>query len=221
MSERKLYSMNNGTFKSFELVPDLDSLETLKKEYVSNPKNEPLFYEITSRDYPTWDTKDLVLPISQIDTVGGIFSKQKESILKPLNPVPQYKQHLLGVYCKHDLMAPQLKLVTDERQSKILYYFLFLSRKYKGKYKINYFDNILSLSKDLFAYELLLQGNFESAANTLFDDIDLKPYFNLEQTAEFSTKELQSFLGQDAYDDILKEEQVTHRLVNKISGNLN
>ena len=219
MSERKLYSMNNGTFKSFELVPDLDSLETLKKEYVSNPKNEPLFYEITSRDYPTWDTKDLVLPISQIDTVGGIFSKQKESILKPLNPVPQYKQHLLEVYCKHDLMAPQLKLVTDERQSKILYYFLFLSRKYKGKYKINYFDNILSLSKDLFAYELLLQGNFESAANTLFDDIDLKPYFNLEQTAEFSTKELQSFLGQDAYDDILKEEQVTHRLVNKISGN--
>ena len=219
MSERKLYSMNNGTFKSFELVPDLDSLETLKKEYVSNPKNEPLFYEITSRDYPTWDTKDLVLPISQIDTVGGIFSKQKESILKPLNPVPQYKQHLLEVYCKHDLMAPQLKLVTDERQSKILYYFLFLSRKYKGKYKINYFDNILSLSKDLFAYELLLQGDFESAANTLFDDIDLKPYFNLEQTAEFSTKELQSFLGQDAYDDILKEEQVTHRLVNKISGN--
>ena len=220
MSERKLYSMNNGTFKSFELVPDLDSLETLKKEYVSNPKNEPLFYEITSREYPSWHTEDLVLPISQIDTVGSVFSNKKESILKPLNPVPQYKQHLLEVYCKHDLISPQLKLITDKRQSRILYYFLFLSNKYKNKYKINYFDNILSLSKDLFAYELLLQGNFESAANTLFDDIDLKPYFNLEQTAEFSTKELQSFLGQDAYDDILKEEQVTHRLVNKISGNL-
>ena len=94
-----------------------------------------------------------------------------------------------------------------------------MRRSWRDKYIINYFDNILSLSKDLFAYELLLQGNFESAANTLFDDIDLKPYFNLEQTAEFSTKELQSFLGQDAYDDILKEEQVTHRLVNKISGN--
>ena len=219
MSGRKLYSMDKGTFKSFELVPDLDLLETLKKDYVSNSKNEPLFYEITSRDYPTWDTKDLVLPISQIDTVGGIFSKQKESILKPLNPVPQYKQHLLEVYCKHDLMAPQLKLVTDERQSKILYYFLFLSNKYKNKYKINYFDNILSLSRDLFAYELLLQGDFENASNALFDDIDLKSFFNLTQTAEFSIEELQSFLGKNAYNVILNEEQVTHKLVDKISGN--
>ena len=219
MSERKLYSMNNGVLKCFELVPDLDSLETLKKEYVSNLENEPLLYEITSREYPSWHTEDLVVPISKIDTVGSVFSNKKESILKPLNPVPQYKQHLLEVYCKHDLISPQLKLITDKRQSRILYYFLFLSNKYKNKYKINYFDNILSLSKDLFAYELLLQGDFENASNALFDDIDLKSFFNLTQTAEFSIEELQSFLGKNAYNVILNEEQVTHKLVNKISGN--
>ena len=219
MSERKLYSMNNGVLKCFELVPDLDSLETLKKEYVSNLENEPLLYEITSREYPSWHTEDLVVPISKIDTVGSVFSNKKESILKPLNPVPQYKQHLLEVYCKHDLISPQLKLITDKRQSRILYYFLFLSNKYKNKYKINYFDNILSLSRDLFAYELLLQGDFENASNALFDDIDLKSFFNLTQTAEFSIEELQSFLGKNAYNVILNEEQVTHKLVNKISGN--
>lgn len=219
MSERKLYSMNNGVLKCFELVPDLDSLETLKKEYVSNSENEPLLYEITSREYPSWHTEDLVVPISKIDTVGSVFSNKKESILKPLNPVPQYKQHLLEVYCKHDLISPQLKLITDKRQSRILYYFLFLSNKYKNKYKINYFDNILSLSRDLFAYELLLQGDFENASNALFDDIDLKSFFNLTQTAEFSIEELQSFLGKNAYNVILNEEQVTHKLVDKISGN--
>ena len=219
MSERKLYSMNNGVLKCFELVPDLDSLETLKKEYVSNLENEPLLYEITSREYPSWHTEDLVVPISKIDTVGSVFSNKKESILKPLNPVPQYKQHLLEVYCKHDLISPQLKLITDKRQSRILYYFLFLSNKYKNKYKINYFDNILSLSRNLFAYELLLQGDFENASNALFDDIDLKSFFNLTQTAEFSIEELQSFLGKNAYNVILNEEQVTHKLVNKISGN--
>lgn len=31
MSERRLYSIDNGRVKSFELVPDLDSLESLKK----------------------------------------------------------------------------------------------------------------------------------------------------------------------------------------------
>ena len=219
MRERKLYSMDNGTFKSYDLIPDLNSIETLKKEYISNSENRPLFYEITSREHLSWDTKDFVLPISQINAVKGLFFQHKESILMPLYHIPHCKQRMLGSYYKSDLADPQLKLVIDERQSKILYYFLFLSRKYKGKYKLNYFDNILSLSKDLFAYELLLQGDFENAANTLFDDIDLKPYFNLEQTAELSSERLKSFLDQKAYKDFLKEEQITHKLINKISGN--
>ena len=219
MGERKLYQMQNGTFKSFELVPDFDSLEELKKSYINDPNNQPLFYEITSREYPTWETIDFILPISKINTVGGIFSKQKESILSPLNPVPQYKQHLLEVFCKHDLMSPQLKLVTDDSQSRILYYFLFLSEKYKGKYKIQHFDNILSLSKDLFTYELLLHGDYEKASLACFDEISLSSYFGLEQTAEFSIEELKSFLSEKAYENILREEQLTHKLVNKISGN--
>lgn len=219
MSERRLYSIDNGRVKSFELVPDLDSLESLKKEYVSSPKNEPLFYEITCREYPTWDTKGLVLPISKINSAGGIFTEQKESILKPLSSVPQYKKHLLDVYCKHDLISPQLKLITNDYKTRILYYFLFLSDKYQGKYKIYHFDNILSLSKDLFAYELLLQGDFESVTSSLFDDVDLKAFFDVEQTGEFSDEELHSFLSQKAYGDISREEQITHKLVKRIRGN--
>ena len=83
----------------------------------------------------------------------------------------------------------------------------------------NTFDNILSLSKDLFAYELLLQGDFESVTSSLFDDVDLKAFFDVEQTGEFSDEELHSFLSQKAYGDISREEQITHKLVKRIRGN--
>ena len=219
MNERKLYYLDNTVFKSFKLVPDFEQLEELKKSYVNNPANQPLFYTIISREYPTWESKEFVLPISVVNGVGGIFSKQKESILSPLNPVPKHKQHLLDVYCKHDLMTPKLKLISDDDKSKILYYFLFLSEQYKGKYKLNHFDNILSLSKDLFTYELLLNGQYENASLDIFDEVNLSSCFNLYQTAEFSTSDLQSFLSESAYNDILNEEQITHKLVRKISGN--
>ncbi len=218
MSERKLYCMRDGVLKSYELKPNLKSLEDLKKDYVSNPNNQPLFYEITSRDYPTWDTSDFVVPISKINTVGGLFSKPKESILRPLNPVPRYKNHMLDVYCKHDLMSSQLKLVTDDAKSRILYYFLFLSDRYKASYKLQHFDNILSLSKDLFTYELLLKGDYENASAHYFDDVNISTFFGLIQSGEFSVEELQSFLSQEAYASLLEEEQLTHKLVSKISG---
>ena len=136
MSERKLYYLDNTVFKSFKLVPNFEQLEELKKSYINDPSNQPLFYTITSREYPTWESKEFVLPISVVNGVGGIFSKQKESILSPLNPVPKHKQHLLDVYCKHDLMTPKLKLISDDDKSKILYYFLFLSEQ-DTKVKIN------------------------------------------------------------------------------------
>ncbi len=218
MSTRKLYKIDGQSFKSYNLITDFSELEALKRSYIEDETNKPMFYEITSREFPSWETNDFEVPISTINSVGGIFSRQKETILKPLNPVPKHKQHLLEVFCKHDLMAPSLKLITSDDGKKILYYFLFLSQRYKGKYKLNYFDNILSLSKDLFTYELLLKGDYEHATLSYFQDVEFKDYFRLDQTGEFSLDELRQFLNPDMYERISTEERITHKLVNKISG---
>lgn len=218
MSTRKLYEIDGQSFKSYDLITDFAGLEEKKRSYIEEEANKPLFYEITSREFPSWETNDFEVPISTINSVGGIFSRQTETILAPLNPVPKHKQHLLEVFCKHDLMTPSLKLITSDDGKKILYYFLFLSQRYKGNYKLNHFDNILSLSKDLFTYELLLNGDYEHATLSYFEDVKLKDFFGLEQTGEFSLDELKQFLNPDMYEIVAREEQLTHKLVNKISG---
>ena len=215
---RKLYSIEGENFKSYELIPNLQELEKEKRNYLNNENNFPLFYEIISREYPTWESKDFILPISTLNTVGGIFSNKKESVLNPLNPIPHYKNYLLEVFCRHDLMTPELKIITDDKKEKILYYFLFLSEKYKDRYRLNHFDNILSLNKKLFAYELLLRGEYEKVNLAFFDEVDFKSYFSIKQIGEFAKTDLQRYLNSDIYNLIETEEETSQKLVKKLSG---
>lgn len=212
---KRLYEFKNNLLKIYSLAADMDEIEAKKDQFIRESKMSDLFYEITSRKSTAWISDELYVPISSLDNAGNILGGKRETVLSKVANPPRIKMQLLNVYCKSELENPDLKVVYADKTKEILYYFLFLSEKYKKGYKVNSYDNIIALNKEMFNIELLLRGDIENA------DIDsitnFKKLFNLYQINEMNLTNLTTF-GDDVRNLIVSNEAKSRQFVKKING---
>ena len=210
MGNKKIYELKKECLITYKLEVNYAKVSSAKKEYIESTPANRLMYEIISKNKESWFTDNIVVPISQINYVslGG------ESILKPKEKISPMERGLLDIYIGNELYNPQFLNVMNNKMSCNLYYFILLSEKYKNKYKTNHHTNILSVPKDLFMLELLINDLYEKVD---LDNVDLKPYIDLISTGIYGFNDLARLLEEDMYSDLLKRAETTTKLVHKIN----